>query len=264
MKTKLPQPAYFGGQNRRLFGMYHDTGTAARRRTGVVLCAPPIGREQISSHRILRVLATQLSRAGLPTLRFDYYGCGDSEGEDEDVSVDGCTSDICAAGEYLKECSLCEQVALVGLGFGATLAALATVNNKLDGRYLVLWDPVLNGAAYVEGLHAEAAANIANNSSALLTLESAGFTVSKLFECEVRAIDSDAVQAIDPALTTVVDSSREFESLLRTVSSDHWLGRLNRLYPDGAPWSLRMAREGISVPMAALRLISQLGSSKWP
>src|ERR1700744_4792050 len=60
-------------------GWLHDApGTR-----GVVLCNA-FGHEAMWSHKSMRRLATQLARNGMPTLRFDYHGTGDSAGSDED------------------------------------------------------------------------------------------------------------------------------------------------------------------------------------
>ena len=49
----------------------------------VVFC-PPAGHEQVHAHRAWRHLAEAVAGAGLPVLRFDYHGTGDSAGTDED------------------------------------------------------------------------------------------------------------------------------------------------------------------------------------
>ncbi len=44
-----------------------------------MLCAP-IGSEYTRSHRSLRHLADRFARAGIPAVRFDYHGTGNSPG----------------------------------------------------------------------------------------------------------------------------------------------------------------------------------------
>ena len=45
------------------------------------LLAQPIGHDYIKSHRAHRQIALRLSRRGVNVLRFDFTGCGDSEGD---------------------------------------------------------------------------------------------------------------------------------------------------------------------------------------
>ena len=68
----------------------------------MVLCYP-WGSEYIHAHRALRQLATRLSMAGFHTLRFDYFGTGDSAGEMEDADLGVWEDDIETAIEELKK-----------------------------------------------------------------------------------------------------------------------------------------------------------------
>ena len=72
-------PIYFDSQGQPLFGWVHRPEQACQRLPGVVIC-PPLGHEQIHSHRSLRHLADALAHAGFAVLRFDYHGTGDSAG----------------------------------------------------------------------------------------------------------------------------------------------------------------------------------------
>jgi len=65
---------YFGAK-RSLLGALHQPQRLRPRSTAVLLCNP-FGEEASRSHRIYRVLATQLERAGFAALRFDYSGTG--------------------------------------------------------------------------------------------------------------------------------------------------------------------------------------------
>ncbi len=72
------------------------------RTCAVVLCYP-IGQEYIRSHRAIYQLAVRLSQAGFHVLRFDYFGCGDSEGDFEEGSLAQWTSDIHSAIAEIQE-----------------------------------------------------------------------------------------------------------------------------------------------------------------
>lgn len=72
------RPVAFDCRGDRLVGILHDVPGAAR--TGVVIV---VGGPQyrVGSHRQFVLLARALASAGLPCLRFDYRGMGDSDGE---------------------------------------------------------------------------------------------------------------------------------------------------------------------------------------
>jgi pimeloyl-ACP methyl ester carboxylesterase len=131
-----------------LVGLYHPA-TGDRRLDAAVLICPPIAHEHIRAHRALRFLATRLAREGLDVLRFDYFGVGDSVGASEEGRVARWQDDVAAAADELLALSGARSLSVLGVRFGATLAATASLP-KLD--HLVLWDPVLSGAQYLAQL----------------------------------------------------------------------------------------------------------------
>jgi len=145
-------PFFFGTGQRRLFGIYDParaSGGAAMR--AAVLCAP-WGPEYLHTHRTLRQLATRLSLAGFHTLRFDYFGTGDSAGEVTDGDLAGWQGDIETAIEELKDSTGVKQLVLVGLRLGATLSASVAAARHQDVEALVLWDPIVSGEVYLRSL----------------------------------------------------------------------------------------------------------------
>ena len=141
---------YFGGAARSLFGVLHDppraqAGAAPR---VLVLCAP-LWREGVRAHRVLRQLGLRLAKEGTTVLRFDYSGAGDSAGDNEHGDVETWLGDVAAAIDEARRAKGVERVTLLGLRFGATLAAL-TAAARDDVERLVLWEPVAEGARYLE------------------------------------------------------------------------------------------------------------------
>ncbi|MBZ0278144.1 MAG: SDR family NAD(P)-dependent oxidoreductase [Anaerolineae bacterium] len=145
-------PLYFGDGDQSLFGMYYLPETDEQPDRGVLIC-PPWGQEYIRAHRANHQLAIRLSNVGFPVLRFDYTGTGDSAGDDEANTISQSIADILRAVDELRVRSGVREVVLVGLRLGASLAVLAA-QQLADVSHLVLWDPVVNGDAYLEDLNA--------------------------------------------------------------------------------------------------------------
>ena len=146
------EPFYFGPPTGRLFGCYHEPPSWPARDQGVVLCYPS-GQEYIRSHRACHHLAARLARAGFPTLRFDYSATGDSAGDDQEAGLEQWTVDLRLAVDELKARGGVEQVIVVGLRMGASLALMAAPGIPgLAG--LVLWEPVVDGRRYLAELQA--------------------------------------------------------------------------------------------------------------
>lgn len=128
-------------------------------KTGVVLCKP-FGQEAIRSHRMFRVLADRLSRNGHPVLRFDYYGTGDSMGDDKDGCLSGWSNDLLAADRELRSLSGARGTTWAGMRLGASVAVLAAAQAPQHLSRLVLWDPVVDGKHYLEFLRARHIASL--------------------------------------------------------------------------------------------------------
>lgn len=138
-------------------GWLHEAaGPPGSGATGVVLCAPQL-HEAMWAHRGLRHLADDLAAAGVPVLRFDYYGTGDSAGEGgEPDFVPRAVQNVVAASAQLRALAGVTNVVLCGWRFGATLAVLAseamTARDDNGPASLVLMAPIVNGRAYLREL----------------------------------------------------------------------------------------------------------------
>ena len=144
-------PFLFGDPAEPLFGVYHEAGGAPRD-MGVVLCSS-IGHEYMRSHWALRRLAERLAADGLPALRFDYFAVGDSAGACGEGDPQRWKADIRVAMDELRSMAAVRRTALVGIRIGAALAYdLAAGGGGVD--VLVLWDPVVDGAAFMAQLAA--------------------------------------------------------------------------------------------------------------
>ena len=141
-------PFFFGTKERRLFGAYDPPRGTGRR--GAVVCYP-WAREYLLAHPTLRHLARLLSGRGFHVLRFDYSGTGDSAGDAADASQDQWLADVQTAVDELKEVGQLAQVGLIGMRYGAALAAW-TAGRRRDIDRLVMWDPVFDGRAYLAEL----------------------------------------------------------------------------------------------------------------
>lgn len=146
-------PHFFSSAGKRLFGIHYPPRETSAVSTAALLFNP-FGQEAVQAHRILRVLAQRLSAAGLHALRFDYFATGDSEGDSAEGAVDQWLVDAVSADNQLRRLSNANRVVWIGLRFGATLAAMASRNLREPLDRLVLWDPVVSGASYVEELWA--------------------------------------------------------------------------------------------------------------
>jgi exosortase A-associated hydrolase 2 len=141
-------PLFFLNGAYRLFGIVHQP-VGKPSGAAWVFCHP-FAEEKLWSQRVYVSFARLLAARGAWVIRFDAMGNGDSEGQFSAASVDTMLSDIDCAIRYLEGVSgITRDIGLLGLRFGATLAAVAAERSPKVGK-LVLWEPIVDGARYMQ------------------------------------------------------------------------------------------------------------------
>jgi alpha-beta hydrolase superfamily lysophospholipase len=178
---------YFQSLSAPLFAWLHRGTLGAHNGHGVVLC-PPLGHEQIHSHRAFRHLAEALASAGFPVLRFDYHGTGDSAGNDEDPDrVATWLQNIRDAVAWMRQQLGCKYVTLIGVRLGAALATLACTDGAVD--QLVLWAPIVSGRRYVRELRALSSVGSQPTAGPSYEFEAAGFALTSQTIADLNRVD---------------------------------------------------------------------------
>jgi pimeloyl-ACP methyl ester carboxylesterase len=150
-------PFYFGDSDKQLFGIYYPPVGESRQQEGILL-SQPIAHEHIRTHMAIRQLAHLLSASGYHVLKFDYFAVGDSCGKSFEGSVGQWRKDIVTAYHELEDISGACKISIVGVRLGASIAVETSVD--LPGvEDIVLWDPVVNGREYLNGLRLARGAN---------------------------------------------------------------------------------------------------------
>ncbi len=144
------EPFYFGKANRKLFGCCHSQNPKQPPKGLIIICQT-IGQRYIHGHRAFYQLASRLASKGYAVLRFDYFGCGDSNGNFEEGGLHQWTADILSAVDEMHARFGSGKLCLIGYRMGATLASKAA--ESISGAHsIVLWEPILNGREYLSGL----------------------------------------------------------------------------------------------------------------
>ena len=119
-----------------------------------VLIVPPFGWEDVCSYRPLRFLSQMFAAHGIPAMRFDLPGTGDSSGDARDPDLfDAWVRAVGRAAEELRASTGVNEVAVMGVRLGALLALTAAVRGA-NIQDLILWSPCSSGRAVVRELYA--------------------------------------------------------------------------------------------------------------
>ncbi|MDQ2821594.1 MAG: hydrolase 2, exosortase A system-associated [Pseudomonadota bacterium] len=148
MKPAPAQPFFLDTPSGARFCLYHAPAGACR---GALLYVAPFGDEMNRTRNLAARQARALAQRGIGVLQLDLYGCGDSAGEFADARWDGWQDDLALGHAWLAEKLGC-PVGLWGLRLGALLALDYAARATLPVARLLLWQPVVRGAAFLTQL----------------------------------------------------------------------------------------------------------------
>ncbi len=267
------QPFNFGPPGRLLFGIFHPASAVEAPRTSVLLCHA-FGHESVRAHRLMRVLAERLARAGHGVLRFDLHGTGDSMGDDVDGDLEGWAHDVQEASRELHSRSGAAQSVWIGMRLGATVMLRAAQQAPDDLLRLILWDPVLDGARYLAHLRARHVASLEEAFSVMpgprpsdlardprrFSDEAIGFGLSPLLREQLLALSLPEHRwPARPASITVLTDPEDADGrdLVSVCANDP--GRVAVIpVRHGTEWTTATADNSALVPAAAMVHLVQL------
>lgn len=229
-----------------LFGSFSPPPPGGKPGSVVVLCYP-FGQEYMRAHRAFRQIASLVTRFGLPVLRFDYYGTGDSPGWGDETSLNGWIDDIRAAMGEARRRSGAPLVRLAGLRLGAAAAALASQGSEEVER-LVLWDPVVRGGAFLEEIAEDGVTKVGS------TWWMNGFPLSQQLRKEIDAVDLHNIDVDPPAgvFQMISHRNQDFQALSEALRSRS-VNEETRLIPSPSDWNYSDDVGGILLPREMVR-----------
>jgi alpha-beta hydrolase superfamily lysophospholipase len=215
--TSPSEPLYFPSDAPRLFGWLHLPPAELAADMGLVICKP-FGSEAMPGHRSLRAFAEMAAATGVPALRFDYLGTGDSANIDPDADqIEAWCRDVVVAVDELRRRTGVTRVCLLGFRLGALLATLVAARSGcVDG--LILVAPVISGPHYLREMRttrlaallataSEPAGGGAGDVAAADTgsIDLSGYSVSAATLSALSRVDIAAVGALRVSRMLVID-----------------------------------------------------------
>lgn len=206
-------PEFLSGSQGQIFAITysnkHNTQAKDKNQQPSLLFIPPFAEEANKSRHMLSALGRTLAQNGIQTTVLDLFGCGDSEGDIDQASLQTWYQDINIAIQHMQQRST--NISIGGLRLGATIALnfLATSQQPVDK--LLLWQPVLKGKQFMrQFIRLKLAESIAISSAPTTstaeitaklengnTQEIAGYPITKeLFQ------DIDALSCINQNIAT--------------------------------------------------------------
>ena len=136
------QVEFANRSGRRLRGMIHQPGESPIGKPAGVVFFHGFTGDRMESHWLFVKCSRALERAGIASLRFDFFGSGESEGDFRDATLETELQDAQDAVDFFRREGGIdgERLGLLGLSLGGAIAAL--VAERARARALVLWAAV--------------------------------------------------------------------------------------------------------------------------
>lgn len=134
-------------EGKKIFGVLHTP--IGSHKAPVVLFCSGFGGNKSGKFRVFVRLSQELAKLGIASLRFDYRGAGDSEGDAEEVTVESQVNDALVCLKFLLEDSRIDptRIGLLGRSFGGLVSLLTA--SKIGGvKGLALWAPVFDSTPW--------------------------------------------------------------------------------------------------------------------
>ena len=213
---------FFGPDHRQLFAVYHPpVGVDSNVLT--VIC-PPLFAELGRAHSLLGKLARSLAEQGQHVLRIDYSGTGDSFGQLIDGTISDWAEDIKLAMQEGRDLTGCSAIRILAVRASALLACKA-VGTGNDLERLVLWDPMFDGAQYLQFLMRKQAAMLEKHfflsrteQRKLIAGYSGMYHFSDHMAEEIRSLDASNFSNILKSKMFIVRTSLENEPPMEGAS----------------------------------------------
>ncbi|WJG10471.1 hydrolase 1, exosortase A system-associated [Aliiglaciecola sp. LCG003] len=131
--TNTETPVVFSCGDNRLMGIVHHGEEQAKVAVLLVVGGP---QYRVGSHRQFVQLSRALAKQGIPSMRFDYSGMGDSSGDKK--TFDNICDDIAAASDVLCEQLGVNKIVIWGLCDAASAAMIYAVKDPRVAGILLL------------------------------------------------------------------------------------------------------------------------------
>ncbi len=137
--------------DQRLAACLHLPAKAEASPSAIVICCHGLTGTRVGSAYRFVAIARRLADEGIACLRFDFRGCGESDGRFIDVTIPSLLADLQAAIEAVRARVECDagRMGIVGSSFGAYTASLAA-GSLVGLRSLAFIAPVADPKALVD------------------------------------------------------------------------------------------------------------------
>lgn len=148
-KVEEKEPIIFEIEEQKLFGVLHMP--LKKGKVPAVLICHGLAGNKTGRSRVYVKLSKELAKEGIASLRIDFRGCGDSDGEFSETTVTGFIQDALVSLQFLMNHENIDpkRLGLFGRSFGAVIALMTAYEFKKI-KSLALWAPLYDTLQWQE------------------------------------------------------------------------------------------------------------------
>lgn len=136
-------------KGQKLFGVFHRP--ANKTKFPAILICHGLGGHKVGRYRLYVTLSNRLAQLGIASLRLDFRGSGDSEGDFSEMTIEGEVSDALLGLDFLRQQPGVDtqRIGIFGRSLGG-LVAILTASHDQKIKTMGLWAPIFSSSQWVE------------------------------------------------------------------------------------------------------------------
>lgn len=148
-KTEERDSITLENEGQKIFGVFHRP--VGIEKPPVILVCHGLAGDKTGKYRIYVKLAEMLSDVGIATLRIDFRGSGDSEGNFSDMTLEGEISDTLTALDFLQKHPQIDpkRIGIFGRSVGGSVALIAASRHQ-QIKSIATWAPLSDGDQWLD------------------------------------------------------------------------------------------------------------------
>ncbi len=136
-------------EGQKLFGVFHKP--LHQKNCPAILICHGLGGNKVGRYRLYVNLSTRLAELGIASLRLDFRGSGDSEGDFSEMTIETELNDARCGLEYIRKRPDIDtsRIGIFGRSLGGLVAVLTAARDK-NIKSMGLWAAIFSSSQWVE------------------------------------------------------------------------------------------------------------------
>lgn len=149
-------------ENGHLSGVLHLPNVQYTKNFPLIILLHGFVGSKVGEHRLFVKAARHFTELGYAVFRFDFGGCGESDGDYSQITVSKQLKEVQTVLDFVSQLEQIDEknITLIGHSLGGAISSLTAANDSRI-KQLILWSPVAKPFEDITGITGEQAVTIA-------------------------------------------------------------------------------------------------------